>query len=113
MGWTSIHRTQPVKEWFASLEFKVLEVKIVHRTQLYAAIQNKDGSVFACIGLLRYSKGEWNFSYKLMSEEEHPYYYKCPKSILNKLTPTDNEYANDWRKQCIEQHEINRSRMAN
>lgn len=113
MGWASIHRTQPVKEWFASLEFKVLEVKIVHRTQLYAAIQNKDGSVFACIGLLRYSKGEWNFSYKLMSEEEHPYYYKCPKSILNKLTPTDNEYANDWRRKCVEQREAKRSRMAN
>lgn len=118
MGWSSMHRTQPVKDWFASEivgGYTLLEAKIVHRTQLYAAIQRKDGSVYCLVALLRYSKGEWNFSYKFMSEFDHPYYYKCPQSILNKLTPTDDKNANEWREAC-KQNKANgtkRSRLLN
>jgi hypothetical protein len=35
-----------------------------------------------------------------MDETCGPYEKKCPLSILNLLTPTDNEWANEWRKQC-------------
>jgi len=28
--------------------------------------------------------------------------YDCPKKILDLLTPTDNEWANEWRAKCIE-----------
>lgn len=112
MGWTEMYRFKPVKDWFkdeiegayivGEVKHKVLEVKIVHRTQLYAAIQQKSGNVYAVIGLLRYHKGCYNFSYKLMSEYEMPYYFKCPKSILDKLTSTTDEYAIQRRKKCIE-----------
>ena len=34
-----------------------------------------------------------------------PYYYDCPKGILDLLTPTDNECANDWRRKCREKKE--------
>jgi hypothetical protein len=105
MGWTTMHRNTPVKDWFASEmsnDYTVLEVKIVHRTELYAAIKRKDGSVFCLVALLKYSKGYWNFSYKYMSEFDMPYYLKCPQSILNKLTPIDDENCIAWRKKCIE-----------
>jgi hypothetical protein len=108
MGWSSMNRTQPVKEWFAadmSNDYTALEVKIVHRTELYAAIKRKDGSVFCLVALLRYSKGWWNFSYKYMSEFDMPYYFKCPKSILDKLTPTTDEYATQWREECRKYHQ--------
>jgi hypothetical protein len=108
MGWSSMNRTQPVKEWFLSdvaQGYTILEVKIVHRTELYAAVQRKDGSVYCLVALLRYHKGWWNFSYKYMSEFDMPYYFKCPKSILDKLTPTEDTNAIKWRKECREYHQ--------
>lgn len=41
-----------------------------------------------------------NFGYKDMSENMGPYKYDCPKAILDLLTPTDNEYAIEWREKC-------------
>lgn len=51
------------------------------------------------------SKDYFNFSYKEMDESCGPCYYDCPKGILRLLTPTDNEYANNWRNKCYEQLE--------
>ena len=48
------------------------------------------------------SKDYYNFSYKDMSETMGPYESNCPKSILDLLSPTDNEYANAWRQRCRE-----------
>ena len=42
----------------------------------------------------------YNFSYKDMSEDMLPGYSDCPASILKLLSPTDNEYANEWRAGC-------------
>lgn len=44
----------------------------------------------------------YNFAYKDMTETMYPYYFDCPKSILDLLTPTDNETANRWRAKCRE-----------
>lgn len=42
----------------------------------------------------------WNFGYKDMDETVGPCECDCPKSILDLLTPTDNEIANMWRERC-------------
>lgn len=47
----------------------------------------------------------WNFSYKEMDESMCPYSFDCPVGILNLLTPTDSENANEWRRLCREQKE--------
>lgn len=40
---------------------------------------------------------------KNIIEEFHgPMHYDCPSRILDILTPTDNNYANSWRKKCGE-----------
>lgn len=49
------------------------------------------------------TKDYYNFSYKDMDETMGPCYYDCPKSILDLLSPTNNEYANNWRAKCREQ----------
>ena len=49
-------------------------------------------------------KDHFNFAYKDMDETMGPYQYDCPKGILDLLTPTDNEYANNWRQKCYENH---------
>lgn len=51
------------------------------------------------------SKDYFNFSYKEMDETVGPCYYDCPKGILDLLTPTDSEGANNWRAKCREQLE--------
>lgn len=48
------------------------------------------------------SKHYYNFAYKDIDETMGPYKFDCPKGILDLLTPTDNEYANEWRKACRE-----------
>lgn len=87
--------------------YNVLKSAMVGKVY-YAAV--KDGvteSVFAVVFLTQVDNGE--FFYKDMDETMQPCYYKCPKGILKLLTPTDNEYANTWRKTCHEYHEEKKS----
>lgn len=67
----------------------------------YAAMQSaRTGEVWALIALTDIDGHE--FGYKDMDETMGPYCFDCPNSILKLLTPTDNEYAKDWRKKCYE-----------
>lgn len=85
---------------------KVLKSAMVGSTY-YAAVEKKktDGTreVFAAIFLTcgRSSDGTiWG--YKDMDETMGPCQYDCPASILALLTPTEYEYANEWRRKCRE-----------
>ena len=49
------------------------------------------------------AKDYFNFAYKDMDETCGPYKYDCPKGILDLLSPTENEYANEWRNKCYEE----------
>lgn len=54
--------------------------------------------------LLSCRKDEW--AYKEMGETVHPYYYDCPKKLLDKIDamyPPFNEQARAWRNKCREQ----------
>lgn len=51
--------------------------------------------------ILTYVKNSRSFGYKIISETSGPYYYDCPATILNALTPTDNAYAQEWREKCF------------
>lgn len=48
------------------------------------------------------TKDYFDFFYKDMDETMLPYYFDCPKSILDLLSPTDNESALEWRRKCRE-----------
>lgn len=74
----------------------------------YAAIRRTDKEtgerhVFGCVCLTSVDmKDYFNFSYKDMDESMGPGCYDCPASILDLLSPTDNEYALTWRQKCRE-----------
>ena len=68
-------------------------------TTYYAAVKRGD-NVWGAIFLT--ATDGFDFGYKDMDETCMPYYFDCPVSILNLLTPTDNEYANKWRNACRE-----------
>lgn len=113
MGWCSFHLNEPVKEWFingfGSERDRVLDVAIVKRNTLYAAVRNTANSeeIICFVYLLRWSKDWNNFSYKDMTEFCGPTEAECPERILKLLTPlkgdTDSDkYAKNWRERCYE-----------
>lgn len=114
MGWTGTNKGQKSTKEFFIDEFgytkdngdygKVIDVKSKGNVS-YLAYKTKRGetiTVSAIVCRTSRSRGYYNFSYKNMHENEHPYFYDCPKSILDLLTPTENEAANRWRELCHE-----------
>lgn len=66
----------------------------------YLALKTKAGDVMGLVLLLSKYQGEWG--YKDVDECMGPCETKCPKRILDKLSPTDSQYANDWRQACYD-----------
>lgn len=106
MGWMSFSMHKPVKEWFKEImndNVEVLDIAIVKRNTLYAALKVKaTNEVFCVVYLLRWSKGMYNFSYKDMSEFCGPCETECPLRIMRLLTPLNdtndvNGWARNWR----------------
>lgn len=44
----------------------------------------------------------FNFGVKVMDESYHPFYYDCPKGILDLLTETQDADSLEWRRKCEE-----------
>lgn len=77
-------------------------------TVFYAAVQNNEtasyapGETWAMVVLMWRGRGDFNFTYKEMSETMGPGDHDAPANVLDALTPTDNEWANEWRQACRE-----------
>lgn len=119
MGWTSYRATEykangtidrkaecdKVFNWTSeNKSVQVIKSAIVGATY-YAAVEiresEKEPCVAAMVCLTNVNRKEYyNFAYKDMSETMGPYENNCPKSILDLLTDTDDEYALAWRKRC-------------
>lgn len=68
---------------------------------IYVPLLEEEQTVFAAVFLTSLKReGYWNFAYKPMDETVEPCHYDCPDSILKLLSPTDNAYANEWRRKC-------------
>lgn len=64
--------------------------------------------VMALIILLGYRGGEaW---YKDMDESMGPNECDCPMSVLEKLSPAEGEYAEEWRARCVKRALARRAR---
>lgn len=67
----------------------------------YEDIHENERTTWAAIFLTSTDMKDWhNFSYKDMDETVGPYKRDCPKSILDLLSPTESEWANEWRQEC-------------
>ena len=121
MGWTSYQIYESPKKELDKMyigdliDYKTKEVvghsEIVHSvlrgSVYYASVRQTftDGrpeTVSAAVCLVQYSPKAHhdNFAYKDMDETMGPFKYDCPENILNDLTPTENEYALQWRAEC-------------
>lgn len=130
MGWLWTHKPRHIKPldfiinhtgaltWSSPQRehnYKVIDAALVGlRTAYFAVEQVHRGTgerrVWAAIFLLGYApKNRHNFGWKDMDETCGPYEASCPERILKLLTPTDNQYANDWRQRCWEKIERRRA----
>lgn len=115
MGWT--YGPNPIEGWKPYLDGnltwetethinRVLDSAIVHRKEYYAAVERitkETGAreVWCAVFLLNFVPSDsYGFGYKDMTESMGPYVCQCPRRILDLLTPTDNETANEWRERC-------------
>lgn len=83
---------------FTSENLEVVKSRLVGATWYGAMKNKKTGEIWALV--CDTSVDGWDFGYKDMSEDMGPYRYDCPESILKLLSPTDNEWANEWRQKC-------------
>lgn len=116
MGWTTTHKPANIsaKEFIErellvwtspTHQYRVLDGGVKNFRTYYGAVEKVElatgvRDVFAVIVLLSYSRDYYNFGYKDMSEDMGPYQTDCPARILDLLTPTTSQYANDWRRAC-------------
>ena len=75
----------------------------VKKTKFATETEPEVSYVFGAVCLTSTNmKDYYNFAYKDMDESCGPYQCDCPKGILDLLSPTESEYALQWRKQCYE-----------
>lgn len=107
MGWCFYHRDKGEtnaehfgKDWPSVEILADSTVKGVW----YAACKKKDtGEVFAAVFLTKWVPNDhFNFGYKSMDETMGPGDTDAPAKVLDLLTPTDSEWANQWRAKCRE-----------
>jgi len=114
MGWTGMSRIPEDRREFCRNElganYEVLADSMVGGTW-YAAVKHlapeRSGQVFAAIFLTKIGShgGQREFLLKSMDESAGPCESKCPKKILDLLTPLadptgSDKYAADWRLRC-------------
>ena len=119
MGWTGCmnYEGYTPKEYWKKVLLPEIEhwssetpgcMKIVaensYGKEFYAAVHDsRKNKTWALIVLIVKDRKTGEICYKDMDETCHPFYYNASASVLNALSPTDNENSNEWRKQCREE----------
>lgn len=109
MGWTGTY-TNASSESLVRTEIESggHNRVLANRGAKYWLVENvKTGIVFAAIALVKRRSGGYRGTEvltKLMDETEGPCYYDYPLAWLDRLSPTDSEYALAWRDKVREHH---------
>lgn len=109
MGWdvTPISRgikTKAYLEWEIGRRSNYELVKLVEGTSKggykpwFAALKKSDGSVFGVVIVTKRRNG--NIAEKWIGEDEGPGEL-APVSFINLLSPTESEWANEWRNKSL------------
>lgn len=113
MGWLFLHECKTKKDLVNHLlkdigePFKVVDHATTgqgNRGTLYILLRDDTGfrpdTIMVC--LLENDPRNPGWGYKDMDETMYPYNFDCPKRILDKVGPTNNEEALRWRAACKE-----------
>jgi hypothetical protein len=99
MGWTGIERPTTATQYLlqGSTKLDILASNTVGRAT-YFAVRNADGSVRALV-VLREKYGR-SYLFKVIGEEQGPYYCEASQKVLSLLTDCADETSMDWRQKC-------------
>ena len=107
MGWTSVNKPKGMSlDEFFDKEFKCDSLKLIGKgytknlSEYYRACYNVEkGVYFVLVCKIHFGKGYYNFSYKDMDESENPYFYNCPKRIMDIIERSKpvNDMSKEWR----------------
>ncbi|WP_054697714.1 DUF6927 domain-containing protein [Syntrophomonas palmitatica] len=127
MGWTYTHKDagESVFDFFKKrFDYsrddgrygKVIACAVKNLRTAYLAYEinspDRGKEVVALVCLLGYApKDYYNFGYKEIDESMGPCETECPEKILKLLTPTESEWANEWRKRCWENIKKGKTRI--
>lgn len=116
MGWTFTNKDGMTVQKFFERQFnydkpeekrsaKILRCSATWNVayMAYEVITGEKREVVALVCLIQHvpkAKDGYTFGYKDMTECMGPCESKCPKTILEMLTPTESKYASDWRDRC-------------
>lgn len=103
VSWGDDHRVIGKYEVLKSSMVGSTYYAAVKKTKFATETEPELSCVFGVVCLTSTNMKDYhNFAYKDMDETCGPGYCDCPKGILDLLSPTDNEWANEWRKACYE-----------
>lgn len=107
MGWDFTHRAKGITndEWFKAQvigDGRTIVASSTIKNVYYAAVrEDATGEVWALVCLTqRAPRSHYNYGWKSMTDTMGPGVDDAPAKVLDALTETDNEYANEWRARC-------------
>lgn len=107
MGWTGTHTTLTTSEFLRQRWERDGNYKVVAHSGKYWVMEktcgDKQGQRFAVVVLSRKTR-DGDITWKEITEDMGPYDCDCPNRLLDLLSPTDNEYAQEWRAKCRERN---------
>ena len=102
MGWTGHYTNRPSEEVIREeLSYGGYNTIVANRGARYWVLE-RDGERFAVVVLVNRRDGM--VYTKVMTEDMGPYECAFPLSFLDLLSPTDNEYALNWRERVRKHH---------
>lgn len=113
MGWTSIDYREPGMSHAEFFTRELLDSRSMiidsafvpspGESVFYAAVETNsesDGTEVWALVVLTHGRAGAGFSWKAMDETVGPAEDSCPPRILDRLTPTESEWAREWRQRC-------------
>lgn len=97
-----VNKKELVEKEINKEDYDILKSRMVGSTY-YAAVKEKaTEKVYGLVVLTSYEEYGWYFEFgtKFIDETCGPVKDDCPMSIIKLLTPTDSEWANEWRERC-------------
>lgn len=114
MGWDYCHATEYKNTKTGFTVDRIAEIRGIFNKRYevvkdtmkgsvyYGALRNTESGEVSAVVVLTHTnmKDFFNFGYKLISEDMGPAESECPASILSLLSPTESQWANEWRDRC-------------
>ena len=87
--------------YYAAVRNLVRYVETKDGEGIYKPLPESEQKVWGMVIITSTDMKDWfNFAYKEIHEDMGPPYFDCPDSILNLLSPTESEWALEWREKC-------------